>query len=143
MVARRVRGTFRTAKRCHVVNLRPEGPKRLGELVFLPFAVTIDEHPDRLAQLSVFERLAPCRPTRQIGGCFIDELGPSFQDEHAALALRAVEYLADLSVSQVEVVDHLGELLEETNAQTSLWSAGSLVELGSCQLVIALFITFL
>jgi hypothetical protein len=96
----------------------------LREFVFLSLAVVIDEVPDRLTQLSVFERpIFGCRHDGTTEGLAVDNLAPAFEHKHSTVAERTVKYLADVSMRQVDVVDHLGEFLSQANAQNQTQSA--------------------
>jgi hypothetical protein len=114
-----------------------------GKLVFFSVPMHVDELPDRLAQLCVFER-AVRRRLWLISRRLVHEHRPTLEKQHPRIALGAVEYLTDGSVGEIDVIEDFGEFLYEANTQTDpRVAAGSLVALGGCQFVIALFITFL
>lgn len=91
-----------------------------GELVFLALAVKVDHLPDRLAQLSVLERaVIRCGRFKLVDWRRSNTFGPPFEYEHTRFALRALEYLTDDLIGQVNVVEDISEFFDEANTQTN------------------------
>jgi hypothetical protein len=79
----------------------------------------VDEVPDRLAQLYVFERsVLRGRQLFQVSRGAVNEYCPPLEKQYPRIARLALEYLTNGSVGQIDVINDFGESFYEPYTQT-------------------------